>query len=178
KQYPVVTVMGPRQSGKTTLVKSSFPDYSYCNLEDPETRSLAQTDPKEFLHRNATPLIIDEVQRVPEILSQIQVMIDAEPRSKGRFVLTGSHQPQLKAGISQSLAGRTLLFKLLPLSLRELTAYGVSQDRDDWLFKGFMPRLYQESLAPTPLYRSYYETYIERDVRQLIHLKHQQAFEL
>lgn len=177
-QYPVVTLTGPRQSGKTTLVRSCFPEHSYCNLEDPESRTLANEDSHEFLHRHPPPLVLDEIQRSPDLLSQIQVRVDEAPRSKGQFILTGSHQPQLKAGISQSLAGRTAMFRLLPLSIRELADHGVIQDRDDWLFRGCMPRLYQDDLPPTRLYREYYETYIERDVRQLIQLKHQQSFDL
>ena len=177
-QYPVVTLLGPRQSGKTTLVQGRFPGYEYCNLEDPESRRLALADPKEFLHRHRPPLIVDEVQRVPELLSQIQVEVDKRPRVKGAFILTGSHQPRLKEGIAQSLAGRTAILKLLPLSIRELESAGVRQDRDAWLYRGCMPRLYLEQLPASPHYRDYYETYIERDVRQLIQLKQLPPFEL
>jgi hypothetical protein len=176
--YPVVTILGPRQSGKTTLVRQCFPQHEYANLEDPELRSLAQRDPKEFLHRHKAPLILDEIQRVPELLSLIQVQVDSQPRKKGVYILTGSHQPELKEGVSQSLAGRTSIHKLLPLSIRELNKAGISQERDDWLVRGCMPRLYQDKLEPTELYRNYYETYIERDVRQLIQLKQQAPFEL
>lgn len=178
RHYPVLTLLGPRQSGKTTLVRECFPGHEYCNLEDPETRALASVDPKEFLHRHRPPLILDEVQRVPSLLSLIQVQVDEAPRSKGTFILTGSHQPQLKAGISQSLAGRTAILKLLPLSMREISGAGITQDRDDWLFRGCLPRLYLEGLPPASLYRNYYETYVERDVRQLIQLKQLQPFEL
>ncbi|NCC50618.1 MAG: ATP-binding protein [Spartobacteria bacterium] len=177
-RYPVVTLLGPRQSGKTTLVRNCFPGHEYCNLEDPELRALALADSKEFLHRHAPPLILDEIQRVPELLSLIQVLVDEQPGMKGWFILTGSHQPELRAGISQSLAGRTSLHRLLPFSVRELELAGHRQDRDEWLFKGCLPRLYQEGLPPTELYRNYYETYIERDVRQLIQLRNLQAFEL
>jgi predicted AAA+ superfamily ATPase len=177
-EYPVVTVLGPRQSGKTTLVRKCFGEHVHCNLEDPETRLLAATDAREFLHRHAPPLILDEVQRVPDLLSRIQVLVDEKPREKGVFILTGSHQPQLREGISQSLAGRTAVLKLLPLSLRELEQAGVTQDRDEWLYSGCLPRLYLEGLPAASLYRNYYETYIERDVRQLIQLKQQYPFEL
>ena len=177
-QYPVVTLLGPRQSGKTTLVRQCFPDHEYCNLEDPETRGLASADPREFLHRHPPPIILDEVQRVPEILSLVQVVVDEHPRTKGMFILTGSHQPQLKQEISQSLAGRTAILKLLPFSIRELASAGIQQDRDDWLFRGCLPRLYLENLPPNTLYRNFYETYVERDVRQLIQLKQLQPFEL
>jgi len=177
-QYPVVTVLGPRQSGKTTLVRNTFPDYHYCNLEDPEIRTLARTDTREFLRRHPAPVIFDEVQRVPELLSYMQVLSDENPRAKGLFILTGSHQPELRQGITQSLAGRTSIHKLLPLSIRELRNAGVTHDRDAWLFRGCMPRLHFENLNPTELYRNYYETYLERDVRQLIQLKNLQSFEL
>lgn len=178
RRYPVVTVLGPRQSGKTTLVRSAFPHHEYINLEDPEYRSLAQADPKEFLHRHPPPLILDEVQRVPELLSSLQVLVDAHPDEKGVFILTGSHQPRLREGISQSLAGRTSILKLLPLSIAELAAAGLSQDRDEWLVRGGMPRLYRDNAPANELYRNYYETYIERDVRQLIQLKNVQSFEV
>ncbi len=176
--YPVITLLGPRQSGKTSLVRTCFPAYEYCNLEDPELRALALADPNEFLYRHPPPLILDEIQRVPALLSSLQVMVDAQPGAKGLFILTGSHQPQLKAGIVQSLAGRTALLRLLPLSVVELEQAGVIQDRDELIFRGCMPRLYQENMPPTGLYRNYYETYIERDVRQLIQLRNLQAFEL
>jgi len=178
KHYPVVTVLGPRQSGKTTLVRSVFPDHGYCNLEDPELRTLATQDPKEFLHRHRPPLILDEVQRVPSLLSLLQVRIDESPAEKGAFILTGSHQPRLRESISQSLAGRTSVLKLLPLSIAELAAAGVTQDRDEWLTYGCLPRLYRDALPANDLYRNFYETYVERDVRQLIELRNLQAFEL
>ena len=178
RHYPVVTVLGPRQSGKTTLVRSAFPNHTYCNMEDPELRALAVADPKEFLHRHGTPMILDEVQRVPELLSLLQVHVDRKPSEKGVFILTGSHQPRLRESISQSLAGRTAILKLLPLSIAELTAANVKQDRDEWLTRGCLPRLYRDALPANDLYRNYYETYVERDVRQLIELRNLQAFEL
>ena len=178
KRYPVVTVLGPRQSGKTTLVRSVFPNHAYCNLEDPELRALATQDPKEFLHRHRPPLILDEVQRVPSLLSLLQVRVDERPAGKGAFILTGSHQPRLRESISQSLAGRTSILKLLPLSIAELSAAGVTQDRDAWLTYGCLPRLYRDALPANDLYRNFYETYVERDVRQLIELRNLQAFEL
>ena len=178
RQYPVVTVLGPRQSGKTTLAKSTFPEYAYANLEDPELRLLARNDPKEFLERFAAPVIIDEVQRVPELLSYIQVRVDETPDAKGSYVLTGSQQLNLRATITQSLAGRTALLKLLPLALTELAAAGISRTRDEYIFEGFMPRHYNEDLDPVSLYRNYYETYVERDVSQLLSLRNRPAFEL
>jgi predicted AAA+ superfamily ATPase len=176
KTYPVVTITGPRQSGKTTLAKMAFPSYTYCNLEHPENRLLAEKDPKSFFKQFPLPLIIDEIQRVPEILSYIQVMVDEEKKN-GAFILTGSHQLTLNASISQSLAGRTALVTLFPFSLNELNSINKNFDRDELLFNGFMPRIYDQNQEPTALYRNYLHTYVERDVRQLIHLRDLFRFE-
>ena len=175
-EYKVVTITGPRQSGKTTLAKMQFPNYAYVNLEDPETRTLAERDALEFLHRHGKPLIIDEIQRLPLLLSYIQVECD-KSGEKGQYILTGSHQPALKAGISQSLAGRTAILQLLPLSIAELKEAGIELDRDEYLFKGFMPQLYEEKIDVTRFYRNYYMTYVERDARQLINLQKFASFE-
>jgi len=174
--FPVVTIMGPRQSGKTTLAKSVFKKYSAVNLEDKTARELAAEDPKAFFELYPPPVIIDEVQRVPELLSTIQVMADSS-KKKGQFILTGSHQPKLHEGISQSLAGRTGIVNLLPLSIEELSAAGIVLSRDEYIFNGFMPRLYDEKIPPEILYQAYYSTYVERDVRQLINLNNQRSFE-
>lgn len=176
-QYPVVTILGPRQSGKTTLVKRLFPDYAYVNLELPDDRLLAAEDPHSFFKRYAGPLVIDEIQRVPTLLSHIQVMVDEDRGRKGRFILTGSRQMDLRAAVSQSLAGRTALLKLLPLSLAEIEASGQHSDRDDYLFRGLMPGLYEEPLPPAFFYASYYQTYVERDVRQFANIRNLIAFE-
>ncbi len=177
QEYKVVTITGPRQAGKTTLARMQFPDYNYVNLEDPETRQLAERDAKEFLKRYSTPLIIDEIQRVPALLSYIQVECD-QSNQKGRYILTGSHQPALKAEISQSLAGRTAILQLLPLSISELNEAGITLDRDEYMFKGFMPQLYEENIDVNRFYRNYYMTYVERDARQLINLKNFKEFEI
>ena len=176
QEYKVVTITGPRQSGKTTLAKMQFPDYDYVNLEDPETRSLAEKDAREFLHRHPAPIIIDEIQRLPMLLSYIQVECD-KSNKKGQYILTGSHQPALKAGISQSLAGRTAVLQLLPLSIEELNEAGIVLDRDEYIFKGFMPQLYEENIDITRFYRNYYMTYVERDARQLVNIRNFTAFE-
>ncbi len=176
QEYKVVTITGPRQSGKTTLAKMQFPDYDYINLEDPETRNLAEKDAREFLHRHPAPIIIDEIQRLPMLLSYIQVECD-KSNKKGQYILTGSHQPALKAGISQSLAGRTAILQLLPLSIEELNGAGIVLDRDEYIFKGFMPQLYEENIDITRFYRNYYMTYVERDARQLVNIRNFTAFE-
>lgn len=176
KTHPVVTVFGPRQSGKTTLVRHVLPKYGYVNLENPKERLLASEDPEAFFVQHPTPLIIDEVQRVPELLSWIQVRVDESGR-KGEYVLTGSHQPQLKEKVSQSLAGRTALITLLPFSLSELAAAGFPLTRDEAIYHGFLPRIYSDGLNPTTAYEEYYRTYVERDVRQLVQVENQSAFE-
>lgn len=177
QEYPVVTILGPRQAGKTTLAKESLKAYSYANLEDPETREIAQEDPKAFLARHGDRVVVDEVQRVPELLSHIQVRVN-EVKGNGQYVLTGSHQLSLREAISQSLAGRTAILNLLPFSMSELKAADIKFDRfEDYCFTGFLPRVYEEGQRPTTAYSNYYQTYIERDVRQLIQLKDASLFE-
>ena len=177
KQFPVITITGPRQSGKTTLAQHFFASHEYINLEEPEFRRYAEEDPKGFLADHPAPVILDEIQRVPELLSYIQILADRSPEP-GRFVLTGSHQPKLRAEVSQSLAGRTGLLRLLPLSLDELTDAGFSLSRNECIHRGFLPKLYRTQADPTAEYSSYYGTYIERDVRQLINLRYQHEFEM
>ena len=177
-QFPVVTISGPRQSGKTTLVQNYFKNHEYVNLEEPEIRNYAESDPKGFLADHPAPVIFDEVQRVPQLLSYIQVESD-RTRKMGQYVLTGSHQPQLNAQVSQSLAGRTGLLRLLPLSIAELKAAGKTMDRDEYIYRGFLPKLHALPQSEPDLeYANYFATYVERDVRQLINLKHQHEFEL
>lgn len=177
REYPAVTILGPRQAGKTTLAKTALKDYAYSNLEDPEARAIAQNDPKAYLAQFKKNVIIDEIQRVPELLSYIQVAVDANP-GNGRFVLTGSHQLSLREAISQSLAGRTAILNLLPFSIHELRKAEIEFERfEDYCFTGFMPRIYEQAQRPTTAYSNYYQTYVERDVRQLIQLKDVSLFE-
>ncbi len=174
KQVPVVTIIGPRQSGKTTLVKECFPEYNYVNLEDPATRMLATEDYKGFFDTYKEPLIIDEVQRVPDLLSAIQVLVDEHREKNGRFILTGSHQPSLQKGIAQSLAGRTSILTLLPLSMNELAEEGLLDglSTDKLLIQGFMPELYRAgSREPIVYYRDYLNTYVEKDLREMLEIK-------
>jgi len=175
-QYPVVTVSGPRQAGKTTLCRIVFPEYNYCNLELPEQRQLAADDPRAFLAAFPPPVIIDEIQRVPELLSYIQVITD-ELDQPGRFILTGSHQLGLHEAVSQSLAGRTALLTLLPLSIRELSGEGITLSRDQYLLKGFLPRIYKDNLDSTKAYRNYFQTYIERDLHQVSNIRNLDQYE-
>ncbi len=177
QRYPVLTLTGPRQSGKTTLVQSCLPSFAYANLERPDLRKAAQEDPRGFLASFPPPVILDEIQRIPELPSWIQVQAD-EAKANGLYVITGSNQPGLGAAISQSLAGRTAILRLLPLSLEEMAAEGLPADRDECLVRGFLPRIHQGGLAPFQAYMDYLATYVERDVRQLINIRDLSRFEL
>lgn len=174
--FPVVTITGPRQAGKTTLARQTFPDHSYINLEDPEIFDFAKNDMSGFFERYKPPVIIDEVQRLPELLRKIQVLAD-QSKMKGRFILTGSFQTALKAAVSESLAGRTALINLLPFSIEELKDSARDFSRDDFLFKGFMPRLYSEGQPENLLYRNYFSTYVERDLQQILQVKNLSLFD-
>lgn len=166
-EYFSVSIFGPRQCGKTTLAKTLFPSFSYANLEDMNVRSLAKNDPEEFFTRFPEPVIIDEIQRVPELLSTVQVRIDKNQK-KGQYLITGSQQISLKSSISQSLAGRTAIVQMLPLSISELYSANIKLDRDSQLVSGFMPFLYAESgHSPFEYYKNYVNTYLERDIVQI-----------
>lgn len=163
-EYPAVTIFGPRQCGKTTLALSLYPGFSHANLEDLQTRKLAKEDPYEFFIQYPEPVIIDEIQRVPSLLSLVQVRIDKQ-KKMGQYIITGSQQIRLQNTVSQSLAGRTAVVNLLPLSLEELANAGIVMDRDQQLVSGFMPYLFQApGRTPSDYYRSYLTTYVERDV--------------
>jgi uncharacterized protein len=176
EQYPVVTITGPRQSGKTTLCRQAFPDLKYVNLEAPDTRSFARDDPRGFLSGFPTGVILDEIQRVPELLSYIQLVVD-EKQNPGQFILTGSQQFEVLNTVSQSLAGRTALLKLLPFSMNELRTISPSFSIDQCLLYGFYPRIHDQKLNPTRALGDYFETYVERDLRQLSAIKDMSLFE-
>ena len=166
-EYFSVSIFGPRQCGKTTLAKNLFPSFSYANLEDMNVRSLAKNDPEEFFTRFPEPVIIDEIQRVPELLSTVQVRIDKNQK-KGQYLITGSQQISLKSSVTQSLAGRTAIVQMLPLSISELYSANIKLDRDSQLISGFMPFLYAESgHSPFEYYKNYVNTYLERDIVQI-----------
>lgn len=174
--YPVVTVTGPRQSGKTTLVRSLFPEWAYVNLESLSARTFAAEDPIAFLGQfEDKSVILDEIQRVPELLSQIQVCVDAR-HHPGQFVLTGSQNFSLMRGVSQSLAGRTALVTLLPLSLEELGSRTQTQSLDETLWKGFYPKIYGQGVSPTDELAFYVQTYLERDVREVENVRNLRTF--
>ncbi len=175
QQYPFVTVTGPRQSGKTTLCRAAFPDLAYANLEAPDQRQFAESDPRGFLAQLGEGAIIDEIQHVPDLLSYLQVLAD-ERRRNSLFVLTGSEQFQLSSAISQSLAGRTALLRLLPFSLAERERIGASLAIDEMLFSGFYPRILDQGLEPRQALGDYFETYVERDVRRMGEIRNLSSF--
>jgi predicted AAA+ superfamily ATPase len=165
--YPVVSLTGPRQSGKTTLLRSLLPGYDYCTLEDPDVRSLAIEDPRKFLEIQGSGMIIDEVQRVPELFSYIQGIVDNRNQN-GMYVLSGSQNFLLMEKITQTLAGRVALLQLLPLSMGELADHGTNWNSwEELAFRGFFPRLYDREIQPNDYYPFYIQTYVERDVRLL-----------
>ena len=167
EKFPVITVTGPRQSGKTTLLRNLFGDMFYSSLENPETRMFAIQDPKGFLQQYANGGIIDEAQLVPELFSYIQGIVD-ESGKTGQFILSGSQSFLLHDRISQSLAGRTAIFRLLPFSFRELSqADQLLPSYEANIFHGFFPRLYDKKIDPPDFYPNYIQTYLERDVRSL-----------
>lgn len=176
KYFPVITVTGPRQSGKSTLLRHIFPDLPYCSLETPDIRMSASEDPRGFLDNFHEGVIIDEVQRLPDLLSYIQGIVDEKPDRK--FYLTGSSNFSLLKSVTQSLAGRTALFELLPLSLREIA--GLDMDKEDeldsLLFDGFYPAIWSGRNIPSMLYPNYTKTYLERDVRDFLAIKDMDSF--
>lgn len=176
--YPVVTLTGPRQSGKTTMIRHLFPSYAYFNMETRDLRDAAMADPKDFVALKKGPMIIDEIQKVPELLEYIQVEVDEHPEN-GRFILTGSHQPELATAISESLSGRTGIIELLPFSLSEMKSAGADVlSRDEMLVRGFMPRRVLNAIDPFQYYADYFRTYIERDARRILNIADLDRFEL
>ena len=176
QQYPFVTVTGPRQSGKTTLCRDAFPNLRYVNLEAPDQRDFAQQDPRGFLAEIEGGAIIDEVQRVPDLLSYLQVFAD-ERRANGLFVLTGSQHFQLSNAIAQSLAGRTALLRLLPFSMAEVAGMGAELRLNEILHAGFYPRIHDQGLDPQQALGDYFETYVERDLRTIGEVRNLGAFQ-
>ena len=169
-QYPVVMITGPRQAGKTSLAKKTFPDKPYYSLENPDVREQISADPRAFFSANPDGAVIDEFQRYPDILSYIQGIVD-EKKQKGQFILTGSNNLSMLNFVTQSLVGRVALLKLLPFTIGEVSGVNRDFNIDDYLLNGFYPGIYSEGLNPVKAYRNYYETYVERDIRQLIQIK-------
>ncbi|MEM6263953.1 MAG: ATP-binding protein [Bacteroidota bacterium] len=166
KSYPIITLSGPRQSGKTTLLKQMFPQFAYFSMEPPDVRRGVMEDPRGFFEQHGHRLLIDEVQRVPELLSYIQSIVDED--SDAKFVLSGSQNMLMMEQVSQSLAGRTGVFYLLPFSLEELSEAGMEEESYEQIIqRGFYPRIFDKQLLPNRFYPDYLETYVQRDVRQI-----------
>lgn len=175
-KFPIVTLTGPRQTGKTTLIKSVFKQLPYVSLENIDDRLLAQNDPKGFLANYPKGAILDEIQRVPDLFSYIQTVVDS---NETKFVLSGSQNFLLLESITQSLAGRTALLKLLPFSYSELhRAKYVMESYENFIFYGGYPRIYDKKIHPTDFYPNYINTYIERDVRAIKNIENLSAFTL
>lgn len=177
KYFPVITVTGPRQSGKTTMLKQIFPHLHYYSLEDLDTRSFAMEDPVRFLHLHEDGMILDEVHNYPELLSYIQGIVDEQPHKK--FVLSGSSNFALLKKVSQSLAGRSGVFELMPLSIEEVKGQiEYVDDADQLLYQGLYPAVCSCKNIPKFLYPSYVKTYLERDVRDLLNVKDIRLFNM
>lgn len=195
KQYPIVAVVGPRQSGKTTLIKALFPQHTYLSLENLDLRHYASNDPRGFLNDHGPFVILDEVQRVPELFPYLQEIVDTK-QDPAQYILTGSSQFLLVENITQSLAGRIVTFKLYPLTFTELFEYPedpspesvfqirhhsrekVNQERlYELLWTGFYPRIYDKHLDSYKWYENYLLTYVERDIRSLLNVRNLRQFE-
>ena len=173
--FSAIVITGPRQSGKTTLCKTIFPDFDYVNLEDLSLREQISIDPKKFLETHSANLIIDEAHNLPELLSYIQVTIDEYPDR--RYVITGSSNFSLLEKITQSLAGRAALFTLLPLSMSELGNLTTALSTDTLMLNGGYPAIWGKGQPRRMVYSNYYATYVERDVRQIVNVANLQAFQ-
>lgn len=169
-QYPVVTITGPRQSGKTTLCRAVFPKKPYVSLEALDTRSFAEDDARGFLAQFPGGAVLDEIQRAPGLVSYIQTIVDDKKKS-GQFILTGSQQFEVMTNITQSLAGRTAIIKLLPFSVSEIRGSFETASIDELLYRGFYPRIYDRGLNPTQALGDYLETYVERDLRNIVQIR-------
>lgn len=192
RRYPVLTLTGPRQSGKTSLLRDAFPRHDYVSLEEPDQRSFALEDPRGFLDQFPGAVVLDEVQRSPELFSYIQTLVDREARP-GRFILSGSQNFLLLGSVSQSLAGRSAIFHLLPFSLAELerrrplpvatlgrslarSRRGDTPELLSTLHRGFYPRIHDQGLEPPRWLSGYYQTYVERDVREIANVGDLESF--
>jgi uncharacterized protein len=163
-EFPIIAILGPRQSGKTTLSRKMFPQYNYVSLEDIDHRDFAQNDPRGFLEKYKSEVIFDEIQRVPSLMSYLQTHVD-QFKENGKIVITGSHNFLLMEQISQSLAGRVGISTLLPFTSTELK--DLESNLDEILFKGSFPRIYDQNIRPETFYKNYIATYVEKDIRAL-----------
>lgn len=176
EKYPVLAITGPRQSGKTTMLKTIFADYRYVSLENPDSRAFATDDPVGFLREYPERMIFDEVQQVPGLFSYIQTIVD-ESRQMGQFILSGSQNFQLLNNITQSLAGRVALFKLLPFDFAEMRSSNLlAETFPEACLNGFYPAIYDRRIEPTTFYANYIQTYVERDVTELAKIRDLRQF--
>ncbi len=176
-QFKAVAITGPRQSGKTTLARMAFPEKKYVSLEDPDYRMMALHDPRRFLAQYPEGCILDDAQRVPELFSYLQGRLDSSS-SSGQFIITGSQQFGMMQKITQSLAGRVGLLSLMPFSMSELEQGGYDLPSvDDAIFTGCYPPVYDQKIDVVPWMNSYIDTYVERDVRQIINIRDVKRFE-
>ncbi len=177
-EFPVVSIYGPRQSGKTTLARATFPDKPWVSLEDPDVNVLARTDPRAFLDAYPDGAVFDEIQKVPELFSYLQGYVDRDPGAVGKYILTGSHQAKLRQGVAQSLAGRTAILTLLPYSISELREGGVEIPENvfELIWRGFYPRLHENRIRPASFYPAYVATYLERDLPALLEVRNRSTF--
>ena len=172
-EFPIVAILGPRQSGKTTLSQKMFPRFQYVSLEDIDHRDFAQNDPRGFLSKYQAEVIFDEIQRVPALMSYLQTHVD-QRKENGKIIITGSHNFLLMEQISQSLAGRVGISKLLPFTSTELKE--LETNLDELLFKGAFPRIYDQNIRPETFYKNYISTYVEKDIRALKNVSKLDAF--
>lgn len=177
-KYPIIALTGPRQSGKTTLLKNIFADYRYISLENPDVRAFANEDPNGFLREYDDKVIFDEVQRVPLLFSYLQSIVDSSNKM-GQFILSGSQNFHLMQGITQSLAGRVALFKLLPFDLFELRTNNLlPESYADTCIKGFYPAIYSRDILPNVYFSNYIQTYVEKDVTEILNVRDINAFRI
>ncbi len=175
-KYPIIALTGPRQSGKTTLLKTMFPDYTYISLEKPDLREFATNDPNGFFEKYSDKVIFDEAQRVPSLFSYLQTIVD-DSGKMGQFILSGSQNFQLLQNITQSLAGRVALFQLFPFDFDELGSSNLlEKDYQSAMIKGFYPAIYDRDIEPKTFYYNYIQTYVQRDVVELIEIKNVSLF--
>lgn len=178
RKYPILAVTGPRQSGKTTMLKTMLPGYRYVNLEDPDLRQYAKEDPRGFLNKYDNKVVFDEVQQSPHLFSYLQSIVD-DSGKMGQFILSGSQNFNLMHNITQSLAGRVAIFKLLPFDQSEMTkAKWLSKNLSEVFTNGFYPAIFQRGISPDRYYSDYVNTYVKRDVTQLLNVQNERQFKL